>query len=1178
MSSHHSNEGFNYGGRTGTVEPGMDPHNETAVLELKMNMNGGEQYGGFHPQGHSDVHAGGLQQQPQQQEAHVHGFFNNLQARMPPRGHQAHAHQHQSLFRGNFGDPGAGSSCLHEGRAMDYGGSVGPQQGFTEGFDLLAEGQSGHAFSWQQDQRLGSLSDHQSFTPSSGNHLIPNPCSPPDKSPNQTSSFHGHFSSSSSLSSSSESHNFEIGHMFQHECVEGLDSYSKEAPPGYVTISVFSSSEPDSQPSHFGTGRQLPEASFPGNSHLSQAPGIPCLSIGHHQSPTQQQQSPSHHYVFFERFGGVCKMPVGMEHGARHPIMQQQTELIARQNSCPSSLPQPQQHDTGSTNTSMHESSIVMPGQHNKFEYQIQKLENKGMDSYGDPIFNMQQQPLLLQQTSSQRQQHCDFPYLRSRFDFPNVHGGEGPQNISMHSPPGLKNLSFSVYLGRSSEFIAPDSLLPIKIAGPNHQSMQQRHNAAMLIKQLGSRNQQQRMKQPNKQQLGHLGDVSQNSMVHGGLVDDMSQSGFERDRGGKIVNFDGQNSYLGSDSGWISGAHLSGEILNGHLGGSKAGAHNKQQNGDATMFRTSVNSLDIQESLRIPEEGHIQCLNTHRINPQIGSNIENIAQMQSPGSGERLTNTQSEKPPNDVSGPPIGGQTQQEVAHNTAQGVSTSPGNYTSHSVFSPGQQTSVSKIGALSLDSFDKASGTDSVFGQNCLAALSRACQNMIASMGASNINMTFNKNQAEEKRKLNPIEQEVNNSTANGTVGFGPDYFPGAGNSNAKPADPNQTVQEDTSSLSPCYNMESTPCSQRKATTGSGRGRGRRKRDSGHVSPGIIFPSNSGNPVMSPDQHAILPAGTGERRGETPHEKTLISSSRGKGSELMLGDQHDLMSTLDTDQRISTSADCCPRIEVSNDIDSYYINKDEVSCSSDAPASAKTGHSHLLGGWPEMHMVGSGLLDAQTGQSIGLTDNTISTSECYRGVDHTSMPGIEQVHTPSSTSGQDEVHPLEILQAEIQLQRQQFSLSEDQHLAIKKWKKGCDFSGQSEDAEFGSSSLDGRKSSVSTIDLNVLMAEQHATWFVPRNKNLLENLEEDNSQAAWKKTKEEDNTEQDIDISQHKSGGDSGTHGPGVSGPQRCITIHCTDELGDSKGHGGPLSSWCSQHSDISNHFGTYVTALT
>ncbi|KAB5528399.1 hypothetical protein PHYPO_G00139780 [Pangasianodon hypophthalmus] len=1174
MRSHQSSPGFNYGGPTGTVEPGMDPHSETTVLELKMNMNGGEEYSVFHPQGHLDMHAGGLQQQPEQQEAHIRGFFNNLQACIPPHGHQAHAHQHQSLFRGNFGDPGAGSSCLLEGRAMDYGGSVGPQQGFTEGFDVLAEGQSGDPFSWQQHQRLCSLSDHQPYTPSSGNHLIPVPCSPLDKSQNRTRSFHGHFSSSSSLSSSSESQNFETRHMLQHECVEGLDSYSKEAPLGYVTISVFSSSEPDSQPSHFGTGRHLSGANFPHISHLSQAPGMPGLSIGHHQA--QQQQSPSHHNVFFERFGGVCKMPMGMEHGARHPIMQQQTEVIARQNFCPSSLPQPQQHDTGSANTSMHESSIVMPGQH-KLEYQIQRLENKGMHSYGDPIFNMQQQPLLLQQTSSQRRQHCDSPYLnkgqRSRLHFPNAHGGEGPTNISMHSPPGLKNLSFSAYLGLSGEFIAPDSLLPIKNAGPNHQSVQQRQNAAMLIKQMASRNEQQRMKQPKKQQLGHLGDVQQNTMVHGGLVDDMSQSGFERDRGGKIVNFDGQNSYLGSDSGWFSGAHLSGEMLNGHRGGSggKAGAHNRQQNGAAT----SVNSLDMQESIRIPEEGHIQCLHTPRINPQIGSNMENIEQMQSPGSGERLINTQSEKHPNDVSGPPIGGQNQQGEVQNTAQGVSTSPGNYTSHSEFSPGQQTTVSKIGALSLDSFDKASGKDSVFGQSCLAALSTACQNMIASLGASNINITFNKNQGKGKRKLNPIEQEMNNSTANGTVVSGPDYFPGA----AKPVGPDQTVQEDTSSLSPCYNMESTPCSPRKATTGSEKWRGRRKRDSGHVSPGIIFPSNSGNPVMSPDQHAILPAGTGERRGETPHEKTLTSSSRGKGSELMLGDQPDLMSTLDTDiQRISTSADCCSRIDITNDIDSHCVNEDEVSCSSDAPASAKTSHNPLLGGWPEMHMVGSGLLDAQTGQSIGLTDHTISTSECCRGVDHPRMPGIEQDHTPSSTSGQDEVHPLEILQAEIQLQRQQFSLSEDQPLAIKKWKKVCDFNGHSEDAEFGSCSLDGGKSSVSTIDLDVLMAEQHATWFVPRKKNLLEDLEEDNSQAALKKTKEEDNTEEDMDISQHKSGGDSGTHGPGVSGSQRCITIHCTDELGDPKGHGGPLLSWCSLHSDISNHFGTYVTTLT
>ncbi|KAJ8333233.1 hypothetical protein SKAU_G00421290 [Synaphobranchus kaupii] len=43
-------------------------------------------------------------------------------------------------------------------------------------------------------------------------------------------------------------------------------------------------------------------------------------------------------------------------------------------------------------------------------------------------------------------------------------------------------------------------------------------------------------------------------------------------------------------------------------------------------------------------------------------------------------------------------------------------------------------------------------------------------------------------------------------------------------------------------------------------------------------------------------------------------------------------------------------------------------------------------------------------------------------------------------------------------------------------------------------------------------------------------------------------------------------------------QCLSVHCTDELGDSKGRGGPVSSWRSLHSDISNRFGTFVAALT
>ncbi|XP_017569974.1 transcriptional activator MN1 [Pygocentrus nattereri] len=1219
MSSHYKSPGFHSGGPPGTVEPGMGPLNEPPMLALNMNMNGGEQYGGFHPRGHSDMHAGGLQQQQQQQQAPMHGFFNNQQPHNHPHGHQAHPHQHHPHFGGNFADPGPGSSCLHGGRIMGYGSSMGPQQGFTEGFDPLSDGQSGDGFSQQQpqqqQQRPGSMPDFQHHGPSSGNHPVPAPCLPLDQSPNRAASFHGLPSSSSS---SSESHNLESRRIPPQGSVEGLDyNFPNEPPSGHFDVSVFSPSDPDSQLPHFGGGRQVPAASFPGNPGLSRASGMQGISKGHPQAPPQQQQPPTQHSVFFDRFGGGRKIPVGMEPGARHPLMQQQqTGLMGRQNSCPPSHPRPPQPEAGSTNASMQEGGVMMPGQPNQFEYPIHRLENRGMHPYGDPMFNMQQQPPPPQQPPSQRLQHFDSPYLnvakRPRFDFPNAHGGEscGSWNSGMHNPPGMENhISPSAYPGLPGEFTPPVSDgfppgPPLQHPGPEQQSLQQRQNAAMMIKQMASRSQQQRMRQPNLQQLGHHGDVPQGPMVHGGPVGGMPQPGFERDGGGRMVNFDGQNPHMAPDSGWFPGPHPPGEMLGRRMGGpgGEAGTHDMQQNGAAMMFRQGVNGLGMSDPMRIPGEGHVQPLHSPSIHPQFGSSMGNLAQMQSPGAGVGLPNTPSERRPNDFSGPPMGAQpsfpfggpSRQGAPHNNAQGVSTSPGSYTSQSEFPAGQRSSVSKLGSLSLGNFNKTSSKDSVFGQSCLAALSTACQNMIASLGAPNLNVTFNKkSQGEGKRKLSQTEQDVNNSTANGTGSAGPEFFPGgvnpqstqmpgAGNSNTKPTGTNQTVQGEASALSPSYNMDATPCSEGKAATGSGRGRGRRKRDSGHVSPGIFFPSDNGNPVVSPGQQVTPTAGTGERGGGTPHEKPLTSPSWGKGGDLMLGDQADLMSSLDSGiQSVSKSADCSPRVDFPDDIGPHFGNEDEVSSSSDAPTSAKAGRSPLLGGSPKLQRVDNGLMAGQKGQGIGLANHTTSTSEGYGAVGHPGTPGMEQVRTPSSTSGQDEIHPLEILQAQIQLQRQQFSISEDQPLAIKNGKKGSDCNGQSGDGELASCSPDAGKGSVGTIDLDTLMAEQHATWYVPSDKSLLENSEEEKTLTAWEKTKGQGPIKEDVDLSQNKSGGGGGggTPGPGGAGPHlQCLSVHCTDELGDPKGRSGPVPSWRSLHSDISNRFGTFVAALT
>ncbi|XP_067083856.1 LOW QUALITY PROTEIN: transcriptional activator MN1-like [Osmerus mordax] len=1237
MSSHYKSPGFHSGGPTGAVEPGMGPLNEPPMLGLNMNMNG-EQYGGFHPRGHSDMHAsGGLQQQPQQ--GPMHGFFNNQQPHQGhPHGHQPHPHQHHPHFGGGFGGPDPGSSCLHGGRLMGYNNSgMGPQQGFGEGFDPLSEGQAGDGFS-QQQQRSGNMPDFQHHGPPSGNHAVPAPCLPLDQSPNRAASFHGLPSSSSS---SSESHGLEPRRMPNQGAVEGIEyNFPGEPPSGHFDVPVFSPSESDSQLPHFGAGRQVAGGSFPGNPAMPRTPGMQGITKGHQQPPSQPPQPPPppQHGVFFERFGNGRKVPVGMEGpgvNSRHPLMQQQQQagLIARQN-CPPGLPRPPQPEPGSSNPNMLDGGVMMPGQHNQFEYPIHRLENRTLHPYGEPMFNMQQPapPPPSQQPPNQRLQHFDSPYMnmakRPRFEFPNAHGGEGcgTWGGGMHTPQGMENhLSPSSYPGLPGEFTPPVSdgfpPGPLQHAGPEQQSLQQRQNAAMMIKQMASRNQQQRMRQPSLQQLGHHGDVPQGPMVHGGPVGSMPQPGFDRENGGRMPGFEGHIPHVTQEHAWFPGSHPPGEMMAQRMGGTggEAGAHDMglPQNGAGMMFRPGINGMGMQEPMRIPGEGHGQALHSPGMHSQFGGNMGNLSQMQSPGSGVGHPNAPADRRPADFPAPPMGAQptfpygggNRQGPPHSAPQGVNTSPGSYPPQSEFPPGQRSSVSKLGALSLGNFSKTSTKDNVFGQSCLAALSTACQNMIASLGAPNLNVTFNKkNQNEGKRKLSQNEQDINSSTANGTgSAAAPEYFqsgtsqnsqmPGTGNSSVKPAGQTQTSQGEASALSPNYNMDATPCSEGKATTGSGRGRGRRKRESGHVSPGIFFSSDNGNPVVSPGQQTPS-AGVGERGVGTPHEKPLPSPSWGKGGDLMLGDQPDLMSSLDSGiQSVTKSDGSSPRVDFPDDVSAHYSNEDEVSSSSDAGGglASKPSRGTLATSSPKLQRGEHCLMNGQKPMGMGLTNHTTSTPEGYglnggggagaNGGGHPGTPGMEQVRTPSSTSGQDEIHPLEILQAQIQLQRQQFSISEDQPVAVKNGgKKNGDCPSQNGDNELASCSPDAGKNSMGTIDLDTLMAEQHATWYVPSDKAMMDGAEDDKAMAPWERTKGQSNGKEESDLSQSKPGGGGAAPGTGGGGGEggshlQCLSVHCTDELGDTKGgRGGPVSSWRSLHSDISNRFGTFVAALT
>ncbi|MBV96133.1 Transcriptional activator MN1, partial [Eschrichtius robustus] len=461
----------------------------------------------------------------------------------------------------------------------------------------------------------------------------------------------------------------------------------------------------------------------------------------------------------------------------------------------------------------------------------------------------------------------------------------------------------------------------------------------------------------------------------------------------------------------------------------------------------------------------------------------------------------------------------------------------------FQPSQRTSASKLGALSLGSFNKPSSKDNLFGQSCLAALSTACQNMIASLGAPNLNVTFNKkNPPEGKRKLSQNETDGAAMASNP----GSDYFPGGtapgapgpggqsgtSSSGSKASGPpNPPAQGDGTSLSPNYTLESTSGNDGKPVPGGGgRGRGRRKRDSGHVSPGTFFdkysaaPDSGGAPGVSPGQQqapgaAVGGSSTGEARGApTPHEKALTSPSWGKGAELLLGDQPDLMASLDGGAKSDGSSPHAGEF-ASDEVSTSYANEDEVSSSSDnPPALAKASRSPLVTGSPKLPPRGLGAGEhgpkaPPAPLGLGILSTSTSTPDSYGGggTGHPGTPGLEQVRTPTSSSGApppDEIHPLEILQAQIQLQRQQFSISEDQPLGLKGGKKGecaVGASGaQNGDSELGSCCSEAVKSAMSTIDLDSLMAEHSATWYLPADKALVDGADEDKTLAPWEKAK--------------------------------------------------------------------------
>ncbi|PKU34217.1 hypothetical protein llap_15480 [Limosa lapponica baueri] len=135
------------------------------------------------------------------------------------------------------------------------------------------------------------------------------------------------------------------------------------------------------------------------------------------------------------------------------------------------------------------------------------------------------------------------------------------------------------------------------------------------------------------------------------------------------------------------------------------------------------------------------------RLRPPSLQQLGHHGELQSPGGGVAMPSAPAERRgPADFAaqpGFPFAAAARQPAAHGAAPTLSASPGAYPPPPPEfppPPPPRPTASKLGALSLGSFSKPASKDNVFGQSCLAALSTACQNMIASLGAPNLNHSY------------------------------------------------------------------------------------------------------------------------------------------------------------------------------------------------------------------------------------------------------------------------------------------------------------------------------------------------------------------------------------------------------------------------------------------------------
>ena len=157
------------------------------------------------------------------------------------------------------------------------------------------------------------------------------------------------------------------------------------------------------------------------------------------------------------------------------------------------------------------------------------------------------------------------------------------------------------------------------------------------------------------------------------------------------------------------------------------------------------------------------------------------------------------------------------------------------------------------------------------------------------------------------------------------------------------------------------------------------------------------------------------------------------------------------------------------------SHHSNNDNASIASfHSQGSLPTPTSQTLTNLDQsqgsMHSnapITNGPKSGQPNNTVSSSGDSVSTSVTTSG---------DRVDTSSDKSNSEEAHPLEILQAQIQLQRQQFNLSDSRPLPMR-------------ESNVRKTNTAVRKTGTTLpgeVDVDVLMAEENSTWYVPSEQS--------------------------------------------------------------------------------------------